>query len=62
MIVPAGPPVLGTPAAAMSRSSVSPVSAPTGRAPSRHSLMPLYLAGLWLAVIIAPGMPSAPLA
>ena len=30
--------------------------APTGRAPSRHSLMPLYLAGLWLAVIIAPAM------
>ena len=62
VIVPGGPPDAGTPAAAMSRSSASPVSAPTGRAPARHSLMPLYLAGLWLAVTIAPGMPSAPLA
>ena len=52
----------GRPWAAASRSSISPVSAPTGRAPSRHSLIPLYLAGLWLAVIIAPGMPRLPLA
>ena len=35
---------------------------PTGLAPARHSLMPLYRAGLWLAVIIAPGMPRLPLA
>ena len=35
---------------------------PTGFAPALHSLMPLYLAGLWLAVTIAPGMSSEPLA
>ena len=34
---------------------------PTGRAPARHSLMPLYWGGLWLAVTIAPGMPRSPL-
>ena len=38
----------------------SPVSAPIGAAPARHSLMPLYLAGLWLAVNMAPGTSSAP--
>ncbi len=37
------------------RISASPVSWPTGEAPARHSLMPLYWAGLWLAVNIAPG-------
>ena len=47
---------------AWSRISVRPVSAPTGRAPARHILIPLYLAGLWLAVIMAPGMPRLPLA
>ena len=30
--------------------------------PERQSLIPLYWAGLWLAVNIAPGTPSAPLA
>ena len=46
----------------MSRSCASPESAPTGLAPSLQSLMPLYLDGLWLAVIIAPGMSRLPLA
>jgi hypothetical protein len=36
------------------------VSCPIGVAPARQSLMPLYLAGLWLAVNIAPGRPSVP--
>jgi hypothetical protein len=35
---------------------------PTGFAPARHSLIPLYCGGLWLAVTIAPGMPNSPLA
>ncbi len=35
---------------------------PTGFAPALQSLIPLYLAGLWLAVIIAPGMSRNPLA
>ncbi|CPU62201.1 Uncharacterised protein [Mycobacteroides abscessus] len=30
------------------------MSVPTGRARDRHSLIPLYRAGLWLAVNIAP--------
>ncbi len=37
-----------------------PESEPTGAAPARHSLMPLYCAGLWLAVNIAPGRSSRP--
>ena len=32
-----------------------PVSWPTGRAPGRHSLIPLYWAGLWEAVSMAAG-------
>ena len=40
--------------------SRSPVSWPTGAAPARHNLMPLYWAGLWLAVNIAPGRPRKP--
>ena len=40
--------------------SSSPVSAPTGRAPDRHSLIPLYPAGLCDAVNIAPGMSRVP--
>jgi hypothetical protein len=60
--VPAAPPAGAPPASIIWRSSASPVSCPTGRAPSRHSLMPLYRGGLWLAVIIAPGMPRLPLA
>ena len=44
------------PDATRSRISASPVSSPTGTAPARQSLMPLYCAGLWLAVNIAPGM------
>ena len=35
-----------------------PVSSPTGRAPVRHSLMPLYAAGLCDAVSMAPGASS----
>ena len=42
------------------RTTASPLSWPTGLAPARHSLMPLYFAGLWLAVNIAPGRPSEP--
>ena len=38
---------------ARSRISAKPVSCPTGLAPARHSLIPLYAAGLWLAVNIA---------
>ena len=38
----------------------SPVSKPTGTAFARQSLMPLYWAGLWLAVNIAPGTPRCP--
>ena len=37
-----------------------PVSAPTGRAPARHSLIPLYWAGLWEAVNMAPGASRLP--
>ena len=37
-----------------------PVSLPTGLAPARHNLMPLYAAGLWLAVNMAPGQSSRP--
>jgi hypothetical protein len=40
---------------AASRISARPVSSPIGLAPARHSLIPLYWAGLWLAVNIAPG-------
>ena len=62
----ARPPAAGSAApissAARSRISASPVSVPTGSAPARHSLMPLYRAGLWLAVNIAPGRPRLPLA
>ncbi len=35
--------------------STRPVSSPTGRAPARHNLMPLYWAGLCEAVNMAPG-------
>ena len=38
----------------------SPVSKPIGLAPARHSLMPLYSAGLWLAVIMMPGTSRSP--
>ena len=38
----------------------SPVCSPTGAAPARHILIPLYCAGLWLAVNIAPGASSVP--
>ena len=40
--------------------SPRPESCPTGAAPARHILMPLYCAGLWLAVNIAPGSSSEP--
>ena len=61
-MVPVRPWWAGTPRSAASRSSASPVSLPTGLAPLRHSLIPLYLGGLWLAVIMAPGMSRLPLA
>lgn len=47
---------------ARSRIAESPESWPTGFAPARHILMPLYWAGLWLAVNMAPGMSRNPLA
>ena len=50
----------GTPCSTASRIALSPVSEPIGDAPARQSLMPLYRAGLWLAVNIAPGTSSAP--
>jgi hypothetical protein len=52
----------GMPRSTIACNSRRPVCSPTGLAPSRQSLIPLYLAGLWLAVIIAPGMPRLPLA
>ena len=33
---------------------------PIGCAPARHIFMPLYCAGLWLAVNITPAWPSRP--
>ena len=39
-----------------------PLSMPTGRAPDKQNLRPLYWAGLWDAVNIAPGASSAPAA
>ena len=45
----------GSPAATRSRTADRPVSMPSGTAYARHILMPLYCAGLWLAVNIAPG-------
>ena len=47
---------------AVSRISPRPVSIPTGRAPDRQNLMPLYWAGLCDAVNMAPGMSSVPAA
>src|SRR3954451_21878153 len=43
-----------------SRMSARPDSMPRGTASARHILMPLYWAGLWLAVNIAPGTPRCP--
>ena len=62
MIVPGGSSRAGTPAATIRLRSARPVSMPTGLAPALHSLMPLYFAGLWLAVTIAPGTSRRPLA
>ncbi len=62
VIVPRGPVNAGIPASIRARMSPRPVSAPIGAAPARHSLTPLYLAGLWDAVNIAPGMSSDPAA
>ena len=59
-VPPPGP--AGTPASTAARIVASPVSWPIGVAPARQSLMPLYFAGLWLAVNIAPGMSSVPAA
>ena len=47
---------------ARSRIPASPLSSPIGRAPDRHSFIPLYAAGLWLAVNITAGASRAPLA
>ncbi len=44
------------------RISTRPESWPIGAAPARHILMPLYCAGLWLAVNIAPGRSRLPAA
>ena len=33
---------------------------PIGTAPARHIFMPLYAAGLWLAVNITPAWPRWP--
>lgn len=44
----------------MMRISDRPVSWPTGAAPARHILMPLYCAGLCEAVNIAPGRSRLP--
>ena len=52
------PPVV--PAATVALICARPVSSPTGAAPARQSLMPLYCAGLWLAVNIAPGASRRP--
>ncbi len=49
-------------AVAMALMSAKPVSAPTGRAPDRQSLTPLYCAGLCDAVNMAPGAPKRPAA
>ena len=49
-----------TPDATISLICCRPLCSPTGAAPARHSLMPLYFAGLWLAVSIAPGASSRP--
>ena len=62
MTVPGSPSWAGTPFSIISRISARPVSLPIGRAPARHSFMPLYRAGLWLAVNIAPGRSRLPLA
>src|SRR5690606_5501397 len=45
---------------ARSRMRASPLSWPIGRAPARQSFTPLYSAGLWLAVNIAPGRSRLP--
>src|SRR5918996_1649848 len=59
---PGGSATSNEPISASSRTCASPVSCPTGAAPARQSLIPLYWAGLWLAVNMAPGSPSRPLA
>ncbi len=48
------------PAATASLIWTSPVASPIGAADARQSLMPLYWAGLWLAVNIAAGASSRP--
>ena len=53
-------PAEAAPAATASRISARPLSRPIGVAPARHILMPLYCAGLWLAVNITPGCPRCP--
>ncbi len=59
---PGGVGGVSTPTAAWRLISPRPVSSPTGRAPARHSLMPLYWAGLCDAVNIAPGASRWPAA
>ena len=58
--VPGAPSNAGTPSTTSAAIVERPVSCPTGFAPARHSLMPLYFAGLWLAVNIAPGQSNSP--
>jgi hypothetical protein len=59
---PGGEGAGSTPTAVILRISARPVSWPIGRAPARHILMPLYRAGLWDAVNIAPGASRWPAA
>ena len=53
--LPTGLLVIGTPLITKSLIRISPDSWPIGRAWLLHNLIPLYAAGLWLAVNIAPG-------
>ena len=54
--------VIGAPSMTYFSIASKPDSFPIGRAPLKQSLIPLYSAGLWLAVNIAPGKFSFPAA
>ena len=51
---------MGCPSVTIRSISLRPVSSPTGAAPSRHNLIPLYSAGLCDAVTITPGIDRLP--
>ncbi len=57
-----GAPTGGSPASVSALIRPRPVSSPTGLAPARHSLIPLYCAGLCDAVSMAPGASYSPAA